>query len=596
MNRIWIVPAVVVLASLGVWLAFFRGGGGEPEIEFRYEPVKRGELIRSISATGQVVALTSVDVKSKAGGIVEKLAVDEGSAVKKGDLIAIIDPRDTRALYEQASADVRQAQARAGQAESTFKLQVATSKTSVEDAKAALETARIRLAKSEVEAARQPTMSSASLNSAQAAHDSAKEDLQRFLRVTEPQLRRDAAGNYDKALAERDAAKADYERQQELLRLGYVSQATVERARAAHEAAQAAYNTAKVRLDNVERDIAAQKRSFELAVDRAFASLQEARAGKSQDEIAKQNLAEAKKAVTQAEIALQRALDARMSNEIRRDEMLAAKAGTVRSQVSLDNAKVQLDSTTVVAPRDGVVTMKYLEEGTIIPPGTSTFAQGTSIVQLSDVTRLFVDCAVDEADIADVREGQKVRIVTEAYPGETLNGVVTRVNPAARTEQNITAIKVRVQVLPGYTINLLPGMNASVEFITLSKKNILVTPAQAIERDGDKAYIRVRGKDPLKPERRAVKTGAVGNNGVEIVEGLKEGEEVVTAEINLRELRETQEKMLEAMQGGGLAGGGPMGGRRTTTSRTGSRGGQTGGGSGGAGARAGQGGQGGGGR
>jgi len=290
-------------------------------------------------------------------------------------------------------------------------------------------------------------------------------------------------------------------------------------------------------------------------VDQAQAQLDEAKANQNQITISGKNLEEARKALRQAELSLARARDEAATVQVRNAEARSAEAGTVRSRVSVDNAKVQLDSTTVVAPRDGVVTLKYLEEGTIIPPGTSTFAQGTSIVQISDTTQMFVECAVDEADIAQVKEGQAVRIIVEAYPGQEVRGKVTRVNPAATTAQNITAIKVRVQVLPGAKVKLLPGMNATCEFLTLEMKDVLIAPMQAIQREGDKAYVRIKSSDPLKPVRREVKLGEAGNEGVQILEGLKPGEEVVIAEINLAQLRETQRRMQEAQQGGGLAGG-----------------------------------------
>ncbi len=558
------VSAVVLLGA--GWI-YFGGNGGEPEIDYRYEKVAKGELVRSISATGQVVALTSVDVKSKAGGIVVRLYVDEGTAVKKGDLIAEIDPRDTKAIYEQASSDVTQSQARAEQARKSYELQAASSKTSIADAEAALDTAKLRLQKAELENKRQPELTGASVGSARANFDSAKEDLDKYEKVTVPQLRRDSEGAMERTKAEYDAALADLQRQEDLLGRGYVAQAAVDRAKAVAAAARSSHDTAKQRMSTLDREISAEIRTLRFALDRSRAALDEANAGSSQIDISKRTLEEARKAVLMAEINLRRTNDNLITNAVRRSEVRAAEAATVRSRVTLDNAKVQLESTTVLAPRDGVVTLKYLEEGTIIPPGTSTFAQGTSIVQLSDVTRMFVECAVDEADIADVKEGQRVRIVTEAFPGVPIEGVVRRVNPAAQTVNNITAIKVRVEILPGFKVKIMPGMNATAEYLTLSKPGVLVLPAQAVKREGPKTYVLVKGADHLKPIRREVTLGDSGNNGFEVLSGLTEGEEVVTAEIDLKALRETQEKMLEAMQGGGLAGGRPTTGGRSMTGR-----------------------------
>ncbi len=545
----------ILILILGGWAYESRGTDKTTEIEYRYATVAKGEIVRSISATGQVVALTAVDVKSKAGGNVVKLAVEEGSIVKKGDLIAVIDPSDTKAVYDQANADLTGANARTSQAEENFKLQEAQSLTEVADARATLETMKVRLERAGIQFKRQPTLSQAAVETAQANYNAELAALNRLQTVTVPQMRRDAQGAESQAKAQRSEAIADLARQKSLFAKGYVPGSAVEKAEAATEAAKSAYNTAQQRLSTIEADIASQIQTEKLNVSRLQASLNQAKANQSENEVSRTSYQEAQKSVRSAEIALRKALDNQMQIQVKKSDILQAKAATVRNRVSLANAKVQLDSTTVVAPRDGVVTMKYLEEGTIIPPGTSTFAQGTSLVQLSDVTRLFVDCAVDEADVSNVKIGQPVRIVADSYRGTTVQGVVTRVSPAAITANNVTTVKVRVKVLPGAKIQLVPGMNATCEFITLQQKDVIAIPNQALQDDGT---VRVKTANPLKPETRKVVAGEVGNDSVEIKSGLKVGEEVVTAEIDMVELKAAQKKMVEAEQGGGLVGGGPQ--------------------------------------
>jgi HlyD family secretion protein len=569
------ILVVVLLAFVvGGWAFFARRNQNHVEVEYRYAAVATGELVRSISATGQVVALTQVDVKSKAGGKIVRLAVDEGSIVRRGDVIAVIDPEDTRAIYAQAAADVAGADARTQQARKSLELQLAQNRTSVDDARVALEMAKTRLERARLENRRQPALTQASLQTAQANHEAAVASMNRLENVTIPQLRRDAQAALNQARASMETTDAELKRQQAMLEKGYVAGASVERARAAAEGARSAHSTASQRMSTIEAEISAMLRAERLSIDRARAALEEARANTSQTDISRTTVAEAERAVKAAEVNLQKAMNERIQGDVRRTEVQAAQASTVRSRVTLDNARVQLASTTVLAPRDGVVTMKYLEEGTIIPPGTSTFAQGTSIVQISDVTQLYVECAVDEADIGQVRPGQAVRIVTEAFPGKPFDGVVERVNPAAVTENNITAVKVRVKVLPGAEIQVMPGMNATCEFITLNKPDVVLVPSQAVRREEGKAFVRVKSADPLRPETREVEVGATGNEGVEVLSGLNPGEEVVVAEIDLAALRETQRRMQEAQEGGGLAGGQRPGmGGRSRASTTGGTGG-----------------------
>lgn len=579
MKKGWIWATGAAVVAVAAFFYFRKGDDTAGEVEFRYAKVEKGELVKSISATGTLVALTTVDVKSKAGGKVVRLVVDEGSIVRKGDLIALIDPADTQATYDQAAADLRSAEARADQALQNLRLQEANNATGVADARAALAAARIRLRRIELETQRAPSLTSASLATARASLNEANQAKRKLEEVTIPSRRREVEGNYARTKAELDAAQADFERQTGLEQSGFVAGSKVEAARSALEAAKASFRLAEQARDSLQIELDALIRTADAAVARANASLEQAKANSSDNQIAQQNLAEARNQVVTAEIDLRKALDANLQERVRRGEMSAAEASTVRSRVSLANAKVQLESTTVVAPRDGVVTQKYLEEGTIIPPGTSTFSQGTSIVQLSDVTTLYVECSVDEADVASVAKGQTVRITTEAYKTDPLDGIVDRVNPSAKTDQNVTSVKVRVRVQPPKAgkIKLLPGMNATCEFITLSKKGVIVVPQQAVQQEDGKSFVRIKTGNLKKPEKREVKVGETGNDGVEILSGISVGEEVVTAEINVAEAREIQKRMVEAQQGGGLTGGGNRGMRTFGGQSSGGRAGSSGG-------------------
>ncbi len=535
-------------------------GKKDPEIEYRYATVSTKTLRRSITATGQVVALTTVDVKSKAGGKIVKLAVDEGKIVKKGDLIALIDPSDTQSVFDQADADLKSASARQLQAKGNLDIQLKQSKIDVENAAASLAAAGSRLRRAEIDAKRQPLLTSTTLQSGEASYESAKASLEKFEKVTAPGLRRDAQSNLNQARVGLETAKKDLDRQEELLKKGYVAGSALDRAQSALETAQSSFDIAKQRFTTVEADIETSRRAEKTAADKARIALDEAKVNRVQDDFARRSYEEALQNVRIAESTLDRARTNLAQDQIKREDLRIAELSKVKNRVSMDNARIQLDSTTVLAPRDGVVTLKYLEEGTIIPPGTSTFAQGTSLVQLSDVTQLYVECAVDEADISNVSVGQKVKVKADAYPGVQIDGEVTRVNPAAVTASNITAVKVRVHLKPQKKAKIMPGMNATCEFITLEIPNSLTVPSQAIHYDGDSTTVKVKVAGAKLPETRKVELGQSGNDDVEIKSGLKAGDEVVTAEIDVAAMRETQKKMQEAQQGGGLAGGSQMGG------------------------------------
>lgn len=562
LNRTITIFLGVFALLIATWWFLLRGDGGASSgYVYRTEKVTQGDVTLSFNATGVLQPLTVVDVKSKAGGTITKLAVDEGSEVNMGDLIAEIDPRDTRALFDQATSDLSANVARKQQNQDELAMQQVQSREAVASAQASLRSAQLRANNFSERAKVQPTVTAAAIDQAQTNNDIAIRALDTLRNVTQPQERSQAKGELDRAKADLSAAKQNQDRQEKLVNLGYAAASALEQARSQYQSALAAYDNAQERQNRIENDFRIQIETAQLKVKQTKAALDQANSGKIDVQISQRDLQDAQEAVKQAQASLKQAQSNLRQIDVRRSAVLAANAAIVRSRVSQNNAKVQLDSTTVLAPRSGVVVKKYLEEGTIIPPGTSTFAQGTSIVQIADTSTMYVECLVDEADVGRVHRDQNVRVTLEAYPRSPILGRVSRINPAADTANGVTQVKVRIEIQPNRRIKLMPGLNASCEFIENEVTNVLMVPLQALQREGKNTFVEVMvGKD--KTVRKAVKTGLVGNTMAQVTEGLKDGEEVVTTKIDLKQIAE-QEKKMQDMQnnkspfsGGGMGGGG----------------------------------------
>jgi HlyD family secretion protein len=512
--------------------------------------------VSSTTANGLVEALTKVDVKSRAGGEIVELLVEEGDFVRPGDLIAVIDRRDNEANRDRAAAQRDADLARARSAEVTVALEERANNTELAAAENDLRAARIRLERAEIQARTQPAISDAAVNSARANLRAAEEDLQRFDSVEAPLIRRETQGEVERTRTALEVARRNVDRQRELVEKGFAAASALDQAEAQLAAANTSFQIAQQRLSTLDREIQSQRQSRQLAVDRARTALDEALANTASVSVQQKNLEEARTSLRQAEVAVQRARDNQRRIQQQKLNADASRATVRQSEVQLRNAQLQLDQTRVVAPRAGVVTAKYLEEGSIIPAATSAFAEGTSIVQLSDVNELFIVCPVDENDVSGVKVGQQVRIIIEAFPRARVKGVVERISPAANTVNNITTIPVRVRITEEDKAQIKPGMTATCEFITLKRENVLYVPSQAVRTEDGKTYVLVKTGETTPPAIRFVEVGARGNDSTEILSGLQEGEEVVVAEINLAELRQTQQRMMEAQQGGGLTGGG----------------------------------------
>src|SRR5665647_2493915 len=113
MTRNRLIIGIAVLALIVTWIAISRARtakANEPTIETT--KVEKGTVVSSVSASGVLQPLTTVDLKSNVGGVVDVLAVDVGTYVKAGQLIAKIDPTDSQTTLNQAEADLSAADAR----------------------------------------------------------------------------------------------------------------------------------------------------------------------------------------------------------------------------------------------------------------------------------------------------------------------------------------------------------------------------------------------------------------------------------------------------------------------------------------------------
>ncbi|GAB4459746.1 MAG: hypothetical protein OHK0029_22760 [Armatimonadaceae bacterium] len=562
MNRNQAIATGTVVALVmgsGFWLLTRQGAAAD--IQYRTATAEVRDLQQTVSATGIVQPFTVVDIKSRAGGEIQTLAVDVGDRVRKGQLIARIDPIDSQTAYDQAVADVQSARARIDQAEQSRTLQEQTAAISIEQAEANVRSAQaqVRAAEARLVQARkqseaQPTLTEAAINQARAGLETSRKQLAQLTGGTDPQTRQEARTGLESAQASLATAKANLknaqlnlDRQQQLVKKGFVAQSVVDTAQAQVAAAQAQVDSAQAqvraaatRAETVGIGQDASIAAAQARVREAEQSLRTAEANRVQIELRRQDvknaeagLAQAKASLAQAKAAVEAARANQLQVDIRANDVKTAKAQIARAEAQLRNTTIILNQTTIRAPSDGVVLQKYVEQGTIIASATGfSSGGGQSIVQIGDLSRVYVDAQVDETDISQVKVGQKVKVEFDAMPDKPFIGTVQRIDPLGITDNNITTIKTRIE-LKDPSAALRPGLNGECEFLIAEKEDVLVVPARAVRNDKGKKVVQVltgTEKEP-KVEIREVKVGMETMDSVEIVSGVKSGEKVVTAAI-----------------------------------------------------------------
>lgn len=221
-----------------------------------------------------------------------------------------------------------------------------------------------------------------------------------------------------------------------------------------------------------------------------------------------------------------------------------------RSGIPINQSTAEFRGSSVVSPMDGLVLTKNVEIGESITSGVSSFNAGTVLFTVADTSRMLVKAGVNEVDIGKIRVAMPVKVTLDAYPKVLFNGSIDRIAPAVRVDENVRVFDVEIR-LDAQGRELRSGMTANIEVIGEKKEKVLTVPIESLfKRDDEeivyvkkaidpKAFAEEKEKDEEKKdgqadkdawkkffERRVVVTGLADNARVEIVSGLKAGEEV----------------------------------------------------------------------
>lgn len=210
-----------------------------------------------------------------------------------------------------------------------------------------------------------------------------------------------------------------------------------------------------------------------------------------------------------------------------------AKAAVEQSKAVLDRAKDYLAKTRILSPIDGIITALNAKVGETAIMGTMNFA-GTVILTVSDLSEIITEVQVDEADFPKLKMGQNAEIVIDALSQEKYKGKVIEIGASAHSsttglQTNIRQFTVKVAI-ENPDEKLKPGMTARVKLFADQKENVIIVPIGAVKSEVNEKeqvyYCLVEEKGRVK--KAFVKTGLSDDLNIEIVEGLKENENVIT--------------------------------------------------------------------
>lgn len=272
------------------------------------------------------------------------------------------------------------------------------------------------------------------------------------------------------------------------------------------------------------------------------------------------------------------------SYEVAKSEVKAAEESVAAAEYSIKNAEAglkeaqdNLTKTAVFAPIDGTISKLSKELGERVA-GASQFSGGTEVMRIANLANMEAQVDVSENDIVRVKLGDTALIEIDAYLDRKFKGIVTQIANSSNSDltstDQVTNFKVKIRVLqssyndllkknPRQTSPFRPGMSASVEIMTNYRQNVVSIPIQAVTTRQDTSAFGAKTRRPkskIKVENgstqtkntkstkikeevkeyvfvlennkavlRMVKTGIQDDQNFEIIEGLKEGEQIIIA-------------------------------------------------------------------
>ncbi|HLK15137.1 MAG TPA: efflux RND transporter periplasmic adaptor subunit, partial [Fimbriimonadaceae bacterium] len=458
------------------------------------------DIEQTLEAVGTIQSPNSAKLSPKIAGLIDYLEVREGDLVRAGQVLVKLDPDTTTATVLQNAANVAQARERYTQARLTQDPTNVGVSTAIGQQKAAVDSANANL--------NQVTQNlSARIAAAQAAVDDGDAKIAQARAGMAS-----AEASLGSAKATLKNAETKLQRDLDLYKQNYIAAQDVDDQKTTVEVARANVNVAQKGVDAAEQGV------------QSAISLRGA--AKNQLEITKKqgdaDVAVARASLKSATEALKLAVSNRAQSGAYQANLDALKASIRAAEGTLQVSKVLAADTNLMSPIDGSVTARLLDPGSIAQPGSP-------ILTIQFLKWVYFNASVPIEEGSKVAAGQKATVMLDALPGQTFIGKVAQVNASADPTSHQFLVLVK---LDNPNMALRPGMYGHIH-IVVSKSHASVTvPREAVNKSPDGTTTVFRIDSDSTVHSVPVKLGAEDSNGFQILDGLREGDRVVSLSYN----------------------------------------------------------------
>jgi HlyD family secretion protein len=528
MRRVfWIVPLVALLVLIG-WRITQKneaaaggasqaggarggpGGGGSGSGKGGASSVEAAtagpqELVATVESVGTAVSPQTVRLSPQTAGRITFLNAREGDRVHAGDTLVKIDPTQVEGSVLQGIAGVSEAQARLAQAQATIGSSDVAVESAIRNQRAALASAQAKLNQAR-------KTQSAQIAAAQAAVTQQGEAA----KVAQANVA-SAEAQEQAAQANLNAAQVKFTRTENLFKQGFIAAQDVDDARAQAETARGQVRVAQQAANGARAQVGAANAQKAAAQANVLVVQRDTQA----------TIVSAEADVRSAQASLESALANRAQKPANQRNLDALNASVRAAQGQLNQASAQRANTELHSPVDGMVTDRAADPGSLAQPGTP-------VLTVQVIKRLYVEASFPVELSGQIRPDAEATVTFDAVPEKTFTGRISDLNRAADPQSRQFTIRV---LLDNRDEILRPGMFGHIKIVTSKRTPPVVIPLDAVTEKDGKATVSVLSTDNVV-ENREVKLGGRDEMNVEILDGLAEGDRVVT--VHLRALKDGQ--------------------------------------------------------
>lgn len=547
MKKKIIIGASVIVLIIGLWFigkAFF----GSKET-YSIVSAQKGEVIQIVSATGTVTPAKQIDLQFENAGKIRKIEVKVGDKVKTGQALARLDIAELITQLQSAEAALDIAKAKLAQTLAGSRPEdIIIYEVALANAQVDLENKKEELRDAEAEAEKDLSHAYEDvLDTLNDAYLKADDGLQKQVddlftndNSDNPQLSYTTADSQAEKDAEWQRVLAGGETSQFYAEISRVDannrddldgvlakgKQHLEIVRDFLNKAMDSLNAAALNVNLTSSQLAAYKVSVNAArtnVNAAIANLTGQEQTIAAVKISNQtDINKAKTAADKAEAVLKDAeaqLVLKKANPLQADIDLA-QAQVKQARADMLGVQEKINKATLSAPADGIITAVEKEEGEIA-------SVGSVIISLINSNPFQVEANVSETEIAKVNLSDAAEMSLDALPNEKFSGKVLKIDPAETVVSGVIYYKI-TSVFDAKDDRIKSGMTVNLDIQTEKRENVLFLPYYAVKSRNGEKYVSVLEKGAIK--EKTIKTGLEGEVNVEIIEGLREGEQAVLGE------------------------------------------------------------------